>query len=196
MNILKIIKRKKKEREYIHYIDEHKENVIKAAKELYNCPKLIDLFMDDELSFLFWERIHNHDNSKYSKEEFDAYRKYYYPIDDEEKNNSKDEYEKAWIHHYENNDHHWQNRKDKQNFNVNNNDDILPVLENIVDWLAMGYKFNDRPYQFYERNKNEIILNQDERNFLEKIIYEALEDKKVPKLKNESEDVSSDSIAR
>ena len=60
----------------------------------------------------------------------------------------------------------------------------------------MGYKFNDRPYQFYERNKNEIILNQDERKFLEKIIYEALEDKEIPKLKNESEDISSDSIAR
>ena len=155
MNILKMIKKIKKEKEYIHYIDEHKENVIKAAKELYNCPKLIDLFMDDELSFLFWERIHNHDNSKYSKEEFDAYRKYYYPIDEEEKNSSKDEYEKAWIHHYLVNPHHWNFWEGIDGEEANQ----IPnnyLVELICDWHAMSMKFGGTPLQYYEDNYTKI----------------------------------------
>ena len=39
----------------------------------------------------------------------------------------------------------------------------------------MGYAFNDRPYQFYEKNKNEIRLPKAQEEFIEKIIYEGID---------------------
>lgn len=39
----------------------------------------------------------------------------------------------------------------------------------------MGYQFNDRPYQFYEKNKNKIKLPKAERDFIEKVIYEGID---------------------
>ena len=44
-----------------------------------------------------------------------------------------------------------------------------------MDWLAVGYTVNDRPYQYYEENKDEIILPQPEKDFIEKIIYEGID---------------------
>lgn len=41
--------------------------------------------------------------------------------------------------------------------------------------MAMGYKFNDRPYQYYENNKNNIILCDDERKYLEDLIYNIID---------------------
>ena len=39
----------------------------------------------------------------------------------------------------------------------------------------MGYKFNDRPYQYYENNKNNITLGEDERKYLEDLIYNVID---------------------
>ena len=41
--------------------------------------------------------------------------------------------------------------------------------------MAMGYKFNDRPYQYYIKNQDHIILNEDERKFLEHIIFDCVD---------------------
>ena len=41
--------------------------------------------------------------------------------------------------------------------------------------MAMGYKFNDRPYQYYENNKNNITLCEDERKYLEDLIYNVID---------------------
>ena len=57
---------------------------------------------------------------------------------------------------------------------------MLDCLENVLDWMAMGYTFNDRPYQFYEKNKEKIKLPKAERDFIEKVIYEGV-DKKYTK---------------
>ena len=39
----------------------------------------------------------------------------------------------------------------------------------------MGYKFNDRPYQYYKNNKNNITLYEDERKYLEDLIYNVID---------------------
>ena len=51
----------------------------------------------------------------------------------------------------------------------------IDILENVCDWLAMGYTFGDRPYQYYEKNKDKINLPKKDREFLEKIIYEGID---------------------
>jgi hypothetical protein len=47
-----------------------------------------------------------HDLSKFSKQEFDAYRRNHYPVSDEEQKASEDDYLKAWDHHKSVNPHH------------------------------------------------------------------------------------------
>ena len=176
-NIIKKIK----EKEYIKYIENHKFLIEQAFDEMVMCP---------DMQWLTWEfyhvdlydRIKNHDNSKYEIEEFDAYRKNYYPVNEEEKELNKEDFEKAWRHHYESNRHHWQCRQfDNCKDNKLSKEQILDCLENICDWMAVGYDKGDRPYQFYETIKDKIKLPQEEIDFLEKVIYEGVDKKYINK---------------
>lgn len=176
-NINKIknnIKIKKQEKKYMKYIKEHQENVRKAFEEIKENPVIYQRYSGEILDAL-WGRVLIHDKSKYSEEEFVPYRKNFYPINAEEKEENKPDFDKAWEHHWKNNSHHWQCRKNKTSFDKNNKEEVLDVLENILDWIAMGYKFNDRPYQYYENNKNNIILCEDERKYLEDLIYNVID---------------------
>lgn len=176
-NINKIknnIKIKKQEKKYMKYIKEHQENIKKAFEEIKENPIIYQRYSGEILDAL-WERVLVHDKSKYSKEEFVPYRKNFYPINAEEKEENKPDFDKAWEHHWKNNSHHWQYRKNKTSFDKNNKEEVLDVLENILDWIAMGYKFNDRPYQYYENNKNNITLCEDERKYLEDLIYNVID---------------------
>lgn len=176
-NINKIknnIKIKKQEKKYMKYIKEHQENVRKAFEEIKENPVIYQRYSGEILDAL-WGRVLIHDKSKYSEEEFVPYRKNFYPINAEEKEENKPDFDKAWEHHWKNNSHHWQYRKNKTSFDKNNKEEVLDILENILDWIAMGYKFNDRPYQYYENNKNNITLCEDERKYLEDLIYNVID---------------------
>ena len=168
------IKIKKQEKNYKKYIKEHQGNVRKAFEEIKENPIIYQRYSGEILDAL-WGRVLIHDESKYSDEEFIPYRKNFYPINAEEKEENKLDFDKAWEHHWKNNSHHWQYRKNKTSFDKNNKEEVLDVLENILDWIAMGYKFNDRPYQYYENNKNNITLCEDERKYLEDLIYNVID---------------------
>ena len=174
-NIIKKIK----EKEYIKYIENHKFLIEQAFDEMVMCP---------DMQWLTWEfyhvdlydRIKNHDNSKYEIEEFDAYRKNYYPVNKEEKELNKEDFEKAWKHHYESNRHHWQCRQfDNCKDNKLSKEQILDCLENICDWMAVGYDKGNRPYQFYETIKDKIKLPKAEQDFMKKVIYEGIDKKYI-----------------
>jgi len=60
---------------------------------------------------IFWSLdtdIKQHDMSKLSPEEFQAYRKTFYPTSHEEKVAAEKEYDAALEHHKLNNGHHWE----------------------------------------------------------------------------------------
>lgn len=173
-NIKKNKKIKKNTKLYKQYIEEHKENVMKAFDEMSNNHVIFQIGGDDLMNKLY-NRVIHHDESKYSVEEFEPYRKNFFPISQQEKEENQSAFEKAWQHHWQNNSHHWQYRQYKNTFNKNNDEEVLDVLENVLDWMAMGYKFHDRPYQYYENNKNHILLNEEERKFLEYVIYEGID---------------------
>lgn len=175
-NFFMLIKKKYKENQYKRYIKKHLKNIKKAYQEFINNPNSY-LIIDKELLDKLYQRVLNHDKSKWSKEEFEPYRRYYYPINKQEKENSLKDFDKAWEHHWKNNSHHWQYRQKKKIFNIHNDEEVLDVLENALDWLAMGYVFHNRPYEYYEKNKDDIVLCEEERNYLEHIIYDILENK-------------------
>lgn len=147
----------KKRKEYSDYIDEHVLNVRKAFEELVDSeiPEIMEYL--NELQ----SKINVHDKSKWSEEEFEPYRKNFFPINNEEKENNKSDFDKAWEHHYTNNDHHWQYWLDLDEETLKPFEERkvkLAYLEMIADWTGMGYKFGDTAYEYYSAHKDEIRL--------------------------------------
>ena len=92
---------------YDEYINEHKANVEKAYKWLEkNLPDVLpSKSAGDEYDICSHNCGFGHDQSKYDKEEYDAYDKYFYGGNKsyEVVNN----FNYAWLHHIHNNPHHW-----------------------------------------------------------------------------------------
>lgn len=179
MNIINKILIKEKEKEYKKYIKYHKQNILRAYIEFLNCEELKEIIYNADIFSPLYDRVLKHDDSKYSKEEFDAYRKQYHPINEQEKRLNKLAFEQAWLHHWTNNDHHWQNRQYWAEEWALSNKTKLACLENVIDWLAMGYHFNNRPYEYYEKHKDEIKLPLCQTKFIEYLIYEGIDKKYI-----------------
>ena len=142
----------KKTREYLDYVERHYNNVQKAWAELNEkCKrKGFNWLYDDFIWNNINENIKHHDESKLSRDEFVQYRQFFYPTSYEQKD--KKLMEQGWAHHCENNRHHWQNWTQ---FYPNT---VEFFIENICDWMAMGYEFGDTAQEYYEKNKDKIFL--------------------------------------
>lgn len=107
------------------YIEEHKANVKKFADWLKeNLPELFDN-IDIEL---FDEMIAEHDDSKFSEEEFEPYAQKWFG--DGQKT---PEYEEAWKHHWMNNEHH-------PEFWLGEDMPYIYILEMLCDWGSFSMK--------------------------------------------------------
>ena len=148
--------------EYKKYIDNHIANVkkcyLKYGKEL--CDRL---GVDTEL---LEQMVEDHDQSKYSKDEFDGYRSWFYPTLEEEnqdnRNFRKSKFDVAWLHHLRNNAHH-------PEFWVYINDEGVPkchpmdpihIAEMLLDWAAMGIAKGDTAYEYWKNNMSTKPLNR------------------------------------
>ena len=99
-------------------------------------------------------------------EEFTQYRQYFYPCKNEVKN--KDLFFSAWRHHKDNNIHHWQNWTTKCKGYAYRDSYVVMML---VDWVAMGFEFNDTAQEYYEKNKGTIDLPE----WAEELMYRIFE---------------------
>lgn len=107
------------------YILEHKERVKQFADWLKeNLPELFDN-IDIKL---FDEMIEEHDDSKFSEEEFEPYAQKWFG--DKKKTL---EYEEAWKHHWMNNEHH-------PEFWLGEDMPYIYILEMLCDWGSFGIK--------------------------------------------------------
>lgn len=107
------------------YILEHKANVSKFADWLKE--NLPELFENIDLE-LFDEMIEEHDDSKFSEEEFEPYAQKWFG--DKKKTL---EYEEAWKHHWMNNEHH-------PEFWLGEDMPLIYILEMICDWGSFSMK--------------------------------------------------------
>lgn len=116
------------QKEYKDYVLAHKDRVKQFADWLKeSCP---DIFEDVDLDS-FNEVIEEHDESKFSEEEFEPYAQKWFG--DKKKTR---EYELAWEHHYMNNEHHpeyW------------DGEDMpyIYILEMICDWGSFSVEKKD-----------------------------------------------------
>ena len=111
--------------EYKKYIIEHKANVTKFADWLKeNVPELFDEIDID----VFDDLIKEHDESKFSEEEFEPYAQKWF-------NNSGETpgYEAAWKHHWTHNEHH-------PEFWLGEDMPLIYILEMICDWGSFSIK--------------------------------------------------------
>ncbi len=144
--------------EYMNYILQHTRNVktaygtLFASKNYSTLPsKITTSEWSDALKILRSEVL-EHDQSKYGDEEFEAYRRHFYPTKKESENQDPDvikkeveDFKKAWEHHYRNNDHHpqyWKyigpdNTILEQPSVVGVPMPLYAVMHMICDWWAM-----------------------------------------------------------
>jgi hypothetical protein len=109
--------------EYKKYIEEHKERVSRFADWLKeNLPEVFDGVDLDA----FDDIIKEHDESKYSEEEFEPYAQHFYG---DKKNDF--EFGEAWKHHWMNNEHH-------PEFWLGEDMPYIYILEMICDWGSFG----------------------------------------------------------
>ena len=108
--------------EYKQYILRHKNGVIQAYNEIMLNPEFIlpSTIYGVPLTAAVWDAtvsairsdIMSHDDSKWSDEEFEAYRRKFYPtanetnVSDDTKALYDSEFAEAWKHHFTNNYHH------------------------------------------------------------------------------------------
>ena len=122
----------------------------------------------------FWgeELDHKHDESKYSKEEYDAYDAYFYPKPLTNKSEASKylrnlkidrDFDYAWLHHLHNNPHHWQ-------YWVLNNDDgtktaldmpLKYIKEMLADWAAFSYiQGENKLIEWYNNNRDKQVMSK------------------------------------
>lgn len=150
-----------KRRDYLEYIDEHRRLIRKAFLNFKKAN--LNLLSEDEMEILFSE-IKTHDDSKYGEEEFESYRKHFFPCSFENKDDAKEGFKKAVEHHYLLNDHHPQNPARKTGLNK------VACIHNILDWIAMSYKFGDNVWEFYQKSEIKTKLNPEEREYIEETL--------------------------
>ena len=147
-----------KEREYLEYIDTH----IKTVQSVW-------LALQDRLSGHYWlddcyyftinDRIERHDQSKYDIYEFGGYRQFFYPENENEKKAIT--FNHAWNHHQKTNDHHWEywlligTRGKIEALEM----EFPSIIEMLCDWTAMSVKFKNMPSNWFEANKEKMVLH-------------------------------------
>lgn len=159
----------KKSDEYMEYINTHIANVQRAFEEISN-KLLTKVDKSDpiyEAIMILRNRISSHDESKYSDEEFEAYRKNFYPINDEEREENRDAFELAWKHHYASNSHHPEHWIDAYGDPINMS--VADVIEMICDWESFKYIDKGSAKEWWEKRGNSIVITGSTRDLVTRV---------------------------
>ena len=160
--------------EYDQYLAEHIGNVDVGLHWMMDNLPLNQIQTDAILDAL----LTAHDESKFSKEEYEAYDKYFYG-----ENKSYEvcrAFDQAWLHHQKCNPHHWQ-------YWVLINDDpddetltqlkTLPmplnfIFEMIADWWTFSWRNGNlfEIFTWYGNHKDRMMLHFDTRMIVEDIL--------------------------
>lgn len=159
---------------YLDYLRKHIENVVKAAKWMWDNHLIPHM---PEFSTLGDLGLYNHDLSKYSMEEYDAYNDYFYGKEGKDEDDISvidSAYDYAWLHHIHVNPHHW------QHWVLIGDDDGTKALEMpkkcvyemIADWWSFSWNKGDLKeiFKWYDDHKSKMILHENTRKMVEDIL--------------------------
>lgn len=154
--------------EYDVYLTTHISNVKKGFEWLLQ--KLPQLFKDYDADHI-GSIIAQHDESKYSDEEYWPYCEYFYG---QRNSNVEEEFNKAWLHHQHENPHHWQHwllQEDEGKLTPLE----MPyeyIIEMICDWWAFSWAKNDlyEIFNWYNNNKSKMNLHKSTLDTVENLL--------------------------
>lgn len=159
-------------RQYNEYLVDHIDNVKKAYDWLcINLPDVIPVDIKDKIDVA----IYNHDNSKYSEEEYEAYADYFYGTKSKA---VEDAFNQAWNHHQKNNKHHWQYwvlLKDTGKV-VAMEMPVEYVYEMFCDHWSFSWKKDNLTEikTWYDKEKSHMILHKNTKKLYETILDKVL----------------------
>lgn len=117
-----------------------------------------------------------HDLSKFLPSEFIPYAKFFQATDRTKVYKTEDErnedFQKGWCYHQKRNKHHW-------NYwvSVTRKDEIVPlpmpvkyIRQMIADWNGMARKFGGATWQYFEKNKDTMILHDETRYVIHQLL--------------------------
>ena len=162
--------------EYTSYIITHVSNVIRSWEDILR-PAIMEHL--DELSDVIDTKgisrvdniIKSHDSSKWQSDEWFAYLDHWYPEKGQPDND--DAYDLAWLHHQQNNGHHWQHwiliRDSGNTYPLDM--PIEYICEMICDWHSFSAKAdNNTAKDWYEIHGDDMILSRNARMKLEQLL--------------------------
>lgn len=149
---------------YMNYLAEHRANVKASYMKLFFNNEELQKNENMKLAIRsIANDIENHDISKYSDEEWYAYRIKWYPTAEEEerikddtvfKDTIEKDYEKAWTHHFTVNDHHpkhWMCDHDEYKDTNEPKDMMLgAIIHMICDWNSLSMKYHTNVFEWYK----------------------------------------------
>lgn len=142
------------DKKYYDYICEHIRNVRKAYQRYGG---ILHKVFPEASAHDMRVRVWIHDQSKFSISEFQAYRQFFYPTEDElniDHDKCVASFDEAWKHHYTNNDHH-QEHWSKTNGMMCEN----AIFEMVLDWLAMSMYFNTDCREWFDASDEKAEMN-------------------------------------
>lgn len=157
---------------YNNYLDNHIQGV-KDVFENTMLPRLIEDGIGNDTINEIRALIDEHDLSKYSDDEWSAYRNHFYDPEGHPRSHDVD-FNKAWNHHQKCNPHHWQYW-----VLINDVDDPqlepmeIPfkyVIEMLCDWQSAGAFYGNTAYDWYDAHKDRMIFHPNSRELVEKYI--------------------------
>lgn len=155
---------------YDNYILDHKTNIKNGFLWIQkNLPEV--LIVNDGLDCEWL--IDNHDFSKNSDDEYNAYDHYFYGQN--KSYNVVQEFNKAWLNHIHKNPHHWQHWvliEDDSKANVPIEMPYSYVIEMICDWWSFSWAAADLSiiFSWYEEHKKIMILHPNTKKNVEYIL--------------------------
>jgi len=177
---MKSLEKIKMIRDYCDYLEKHIKNIEKCWNIIKIALKNENVIYDDHLFWFIYDKITEHDLSKFSQEEFIPYAEWFFGKYGRKWDiwdggiTGKNDHEKlyqnfqiAWEHHKNENQHHWENWTNaKENFP---NEQSCHMVCMVVDWMAMGLEFGDTAEEYYLKNKHKINIPETLQPFLTKI---------------------------
>lgn len=165
-------------KEYDQYLEDHINAVIQSYYYLVN-NDIVEYSEDLE------NQMTQHDASKRSEEEYDAYDQYFYGINPAQPSYKTDsDFMYAFLHHLHNNPHHWQYWVLIQDSDESHKEEVLDMpynyaVEMVCDWWSFSWmeywKTDDKEqllgvFAWYDDNKDSMKLSDSTRNVVESIL--------------------------
>ena len=156
-------------KEYDAYLTEHIANVKRGMEWLYDNIPFIRSLIPNRFDLI--GAGFRHDDSKYTKCEYDAYDDYFYGTKTEE---VKMAFNFAWLKHIHENPHHWQHWvliHDDEPMEALEMPEVY-VIEMIADWWSFSWKKGKlfEIFDWYDKHKDGMILHEKTRELVEKIL--------------------------